>query len=380
MNPELPMKGPEVERSRDAGAVRPGTVSEKDGMLGRTKKFLRSKAALGATVLATSFMPFSGADAQQKSRPKLTWEGRRTGTAADRKELRKLYEESKDFLEKYYQSDYFRNKTIYPADSGDVLSQMVAAQDPKLVDDIDSLEKLRDVEKENLTDPDNDEDVSSIKKRLDGLKGQIDSLYGKANHAMDSLSETERYKQVLDSTVGELQAGYLSELNKDIPVVISGKKAPNGDMGRYYREDDEHGASLFISRERGDTAEITTPVHELTHKATEYMLSFSPNSMQALGKEAIDNINENRDSLLMAYPGLDTFYVYLSDPREIISRMSSVRFWLHKHDSAYDVTKPFTEKDYDKLDKNFQTLPSDVQQLMNVFPYKDDFIRDMNTY
>ena len=255
---------------------------------------------------------------------------------------------------------------------------MVWEQYPQLPHDIDSLQHFSDSEQHDLGH--SEQEYLAIQKRLDTVNTELAALYGKGDHLVDSFSKTENYKKILDSTAGSLREEYLNELDRKIPVVLSERKLEDGTDGMYYADDSEQDAHVFISTKKENTTNITTSVHELTHKATLYSLSFSEKSMDALRQDAMDAIEANRDSLLIRYPNLDTFAVYLSDPAEIIARMNSTRFWLHKNDPSYDATKPFTKTDYDTLFNNFADLPYDVQQLMDVFSYEDDFITNMNTY
>jgi hypothetical protein len=136
----------------------------------------------------------------------------------------------------------------------------------------------------------------------------------------------------------------------------------------------------------------TTPVHEAGHKSTKGDSGMKgPGDYSEVIARAEESIKKNNlaekyyEEIKTGYKGIDKerterWIAYMTDPTEIDARQNSTRFWLYRHFPGYAAGTVFTEEHYDFLEHNRNKLPYDIQQLMELFPEKDVFISNMNTF
>jgi|GEM_PF-5428045 len=155
--------------------------------------------------------------------------------------------------------------------------------------------------------------------------------------------------------------------------ITNQRKKGSNDVGFYIPGPNR---KIFISTKNSE--EETVPVHELSHKATESDRFFNNSGRYfPMSEAALASMNRHPEFLIKhSERGIE----YWSQPTEIDARQNSARFWLFKHFPGYTAGSLFTDEHYLFLQKNYEKLPFDIKQLLDLFPDDKVFISNMNKW
>jgi hypothetical protein len=290
--------------------------------------------------------------ARSDKRKVFRWNGKKFTTDLVDKEFSKTYLESKKFLEDYYNSDYFKSK-----------------QKPEGYDLSTIKYEIADTVYRRLTELLEKSWIQKLTKQEKEELSKCENIF----RNRDSIEATEEFKKEIDARQRKAIDERLVNLKESTYFSITDKKGDMEEDGSY----DPKTKKVFIYK-RPDKSAETTSVHELTHKSTQADHTFIYNDkFSEITKKAFESAKNNPSFL--GKHSVESFK-YLSDPSEIDARQNSARFWLFKHFPGYTTNTAFTREHYDFLSKNYESLPYDIQQLMDLFPIGSDFISNMNTY
>lgn len=280
------------------------------------------------------------AKARNDDQKTFLWNGKEFTTELVDQKISDLYHESKEFLRQYYSSEYFKNKLLTDRDSSNIASEI------------------------------SDE---AIEKMLSGNYTPSDEARFK------NPEKTKDFVVAAETREDSLAKIYLDNLEEPTYFSITSQKAGGKDSadGHYIRKT----KGVFISqKDPQETKEITTAVHELAHKASGANNEINTYSWIGIEKRAREAIIKNIDKLVPKYGDVKGVVDYFSNPTEIDARQNSTRFWLYKNLPDYKPDTQFTIEHFNFLTKNYDKLPYDVQQLMDIFSEKEIFIDNMNRY
>ena len=334
--------------------------------------FIKRSILFGAISIATTFVYqkfYSQTDytsvgsfnkafkkARENNEEVFKWNGERFTTDLVSKEFSKEYWESKKFLEDYYNSDYFKQKNI--PTSEDSFTVKYAIQD-----------RLR-------SDPRYQELGEKIDSKSEMTEDEWDEYMQYSDLLEDdSVMATEEFRDKIDSIQDSERKERIDNLEEPTSFSITNLKGKRTEDGSYIPKTKE----VYIYKRKDNDTNETTAVHELTHKSSrgDHVLIYHGDKFDELKSKAYNSI-KNDQNFIEKY-GREGFD-YLADPTEIDAKQNSARFWLFKHFPGYTAGTTFTEEHYDFLKKNYQKLPYDIQQEMDLFPVKEDFISNMNKY
>jgi hypothetical protein len=154
----------------------------------------------------------------------------------------------------------------------------------------------------------------------------------------------QQIDDVLKSKSDDIRSKSMSDFNKKTYVSITEQKGKEDRDGFYSPGENK----LFIHSKSDDPELYTVPVHELAHKAG--FITRSP-----LPKDSGNK--------------------YLSDPRERAARHISTRYFLESQGHKFD---KFTDKEFKVLKDAEESLPYDIDQLVQLYGSKNEFIKQMN--
>ncbi len=342
---------------------------EKITLKEKFSKLLRSKVLIGALSIASitafesctghndysEFQTFNEAfkKARENDEKVFKWHDKKYTTDLVDKETSNLYWESKKFLEEYYSSDYFKSK--HPVDSLDIKMSLYGnmSNNPRY----QYLEKK--IENESFTLEEGNEFYNLL------LEEEAKTSY-----------DSPQFKHKADSIQSIPGKQRIENLKKPIYISITNKKGEMSEEGHYARHKNTDKRFMYIYRTKG-SKDITTPIHELTHKSSDANAFIGNSQFVEMYENAYNSAKDNKD-FVMKY-GQEGFD-YLSNPTEIDARQNSTRFWLFKNFKGYKPDTVFNGEHYDFLSENYAVLPGDIQQLLELFPRKKIFISNMNTY
>ena len=348
------------------------------------KKFTTHNAAYEQTPGVKYYSPggsFNNAfkSAHDHSKKEFVWHGKRYNTHLIDSEFSKLYWESKKFLEDYYSSDYFKNKYNFaPSRSDSAEAEEIVENKIKSNPRYKYLENKLENSDEGLTDEEFNE---------------YDKFFNQSD--MERIYKTKIFKELLDSISKENSEarktieGRIRELNEPTYFSITRSKGERHSDGSY----DKNNKAVFISANNSPMEE-TVSAHELSHKSSKGNKDIVFKHWAGLKHEALQSVLKNH--LMKKYyeeagdgkghiseegiRSADQWVDYITNPTEIDARQNSTRFWLHRHFPEYKVDTKFTEEHLDFLKKNYATLPYDIQQLLDLFPEKEIFVKNMNEF
>lgn len=353
---------------------------EYDGKKFSTKyEFYEKKPDNGDTTLGGDFNT-AFKTARDNSKEEFAWHGRLYNTKLVDTEFSELYWESKKFLEEYYSSEYFLSKYTYTPDWLDSANAEDAVSHKW-----ESTPRFKYLkEKEEKSEYGMIED----NKEYEEYENLREKTYN-----TDYIRHSKLYKELLDSIIVEksgIKDAATNRLkNLHTPTYFSitdfkGKVVPDGT----YDSKDE---KIFIYGGKQKARE-TTPIHELTHKSTKGNKAIHLDHWLGLRNAAYESMKKNnlirKHVKELANAGYSDEIVkimknwidYMSNPTEIDARQNSTRFWLYRHFPDFKVNTVFSAEHFEFLKKQYKNLPYDIQQLLDLFPDKDDFINNMNKY
>ena len=299
----------------------------------------------------SGFKTFNSAfkKARENGESTFLWNDHKYSTKLVDKEFTEIYLDSKNFLEEYYNSDYFKLK--YKADSYDSIFIL-----HDLYDEFDA----------------NNPEFLKLEKKLNQNEElnnlENDKLYNFFSQR-NSVDKSQRFIDKIDSTNKAEVETRINNLEKPIYFSVTQQKGDFESDGYF---DSQHNR-MFIHHNKND---ITTSIHELTHKSTDGNKYIKFKKIFELRASALESINKNAEFFIKKYKG----FRYFIDPSEIDARQNSTRFYLYKKFPDYKADTVFNESHYNFLVKNYNNLPYDVQQLIDIFPDKKIFIYNMNNY
>ena len=282
------------------------------------------------------------------------WKEKRYHTDLVSKEFSDNYWESKKFLEDYYKSDYFKQKSI--------------------ITSLDSFDVSYGIKKTIRENP----RYKELEEKM--MRGELSFDEAQEYERLDKLSyddsvvyASDIFKDQIDSIRNNQSVQRLANLHNPSHFAITHQKGDQQEDG-YFRPKDK-AVYIYSPKELNET----TAVHELTHKSTNgNSMLIDNNSYFELAKRAVNSLKLHIDAFAQKHVVEDVDY--LTNPTEIDGRQNSVRFWLYKHFAGYKADSKFTGGHFDFLKERYETLPYDIQQLMDLFPDKDVFIDNMNRY
>lgn len=316
------------------------------------------------------------------SKEEFMWKGKRYNTELVNKEFSENYWESKNFLTDYYNSDYFKSKFVHSADWLDSAdAESITRQK------LENNPRWQYLDKKMMSE---DSDGGLSNSEFEEYEKLQDIVYS------SDFKNSKLYKSVLDSIIEAKSAlkenseKRIEALNEPTYFSITHHKGSLHEDGSYNTKN----KNVFIYGGEGKDKE-TTSVHELTHKSTKGNKTIKLEHWLGLRQKAFKSIKENglvkkyaqqiigdyREITQEEYDKLVGDWIdYITNPTEVDARQNSTRFWLYKHFEGYTASTVFTEEHLNFLNKNLKDLPYDIRQLIELFPSKDDFIYNMNTY
>lgn len=305
---------------------------------------------------------YAFAKAREEGEKEFVWNGERYKVDLVDQELSDLVFESKEFLEKYYNSDYFKNKLLSEYDSSDAERSVNKKINSKIEQSNQLIEKYGYESKKGMDLLDKTEKLYSL-------------IYNEAK-----IKKMADYTEFLDSVKESKSDKYINNLNKPMYFSITEEKSKNQTEDGYYTGKDEK--SIFISKNKKSPNDITTAVHEFSHKSSDGTKGMELGFFRKMNKSIDTYIYNNKEQQKFLLEKYNKKFIedYLLNYTEIDARQNSTRFWLYKNKEGYDVTKPFTETDYDFVLKNKDKLPYDIVQLLDLFPSKEVFVKNMNEF
>ena len=299
----------------------------------------------------TDFKTFNSAfkKAREDGESTFLWNDHKYSTKLVDKEFTMVYLESKSFLEEYYNSDYFKSK--YKADGYDSISILKDLDDEF---DASNPEFLKLKEKLNQG-----EELNNLENN------KLYNFFSQKNN----VEKSQCFIDKIDSTNKAETETRINNLKKPTYFSVTQQKGNIASDGYF----DSQQNKMFIYHNKND---ITTPIHELTHKSTGGNEYIKFKKFFDLRTSALESINKNAEFFLKKYEG----FKYFIDPSEIDARQNSTRFYLYKNFPDYKVDTFFNKYHFDFLVKNYDNLPYDIQQLIDIFPDKEIFIYNMNNY
>jgi hypothetical protein len=369
----------------------------------KLSEFIRSRVlviALGIATLASfegcskdysNFGSFNEAfkHAREDKEQTFVWKDKKYNTKLVSKDFSQLYWESKKFLTDYYNSDYFKNKLKHVPDFSDSIDAEMIAWD-KLQNN-PRYQYLSKKFSRKYIEMSDKEEMSS--KELDEYNKLLD------DSERLNLLKSELYRSVLDSIAEARSEKNMEGIKKRINALdeptyfsITDFKGKRGNDGSF----DSNNNKVFLYGGSSKVKE-TVPIHELTHKSTkgdrgievEHLLKLQDRAKESIQKNGLVKIYIKREAENVGISSMpDTEFAalvlnwinYVTNPTEIDARQNSTRFWLHKHFKGYTAETVFTEEHFDFLNQNLSTLPYDIKQILELFPDKEDFIYNMNTF
>jgi hypothetical protein len=303
----------------------------------------------------SSFNSFNEAfkKARQNNEQVFIWKNKRFTTDLIEKSFSDNYWESKKFLEDYYSSDYFKSKNI-PGLSDSLSVELDLAQDIR-----------------------NNPRFIELDKKFEDTHHFDPMEWDEYNKFLDAwldIKNSSKFKQIIDLLPIEKSKQRITNLKEPTYFSIYHAKGDLKEDG-FYRNNDE-GKEIFIYSNK-NKPDATNAIHELTHKSTEGNKNIDIEQYVKMNDKAFNSVK--KDYNFISKYGQEGFD-YLSDPTEIDARQNETRFWLFKNYPDYKANTVFDAKHYEFLKNNKEKLSYGIRQLMDLFPKKEDFISNMNTF
>ena len=295
-------------------------------------------------------------NSRENKESEFMYKGNRYNTNLISKDQSDLYNESKQFLNNYYETQNY--KPINFNDEGYWNSYMKEKTGTNWSEYYNS---VKDSPEYNNYDM-NNKKSEAIRDKLDALSSETyDFQTGKR---IDHKLNNKEYEE------------YVKQKNKKIEVDNLNDKSyyfSITDQKPIYMQEDGYiegkNKKIFLTTYQNRNGEKdklnTTYVHELAHKADDATV------YARIPKIDIDVINKHRSS----YPTMSQEnFEYLSDPSEIEARKMSLLFYNYKN--KIDLTN-FTNDDFQKYyEENHDKFPYDINQLFDLYALqKEDLLK-----
>ena len=196
------------------------------------------------------------------------------------------------------------------------------------------------------------------------------------NTSLSKIKTSNEFSKKVDSVIQLESQIRLKNLQEPSYFSITQQKGKTKIDGMF----DNNGRKVFIynNPNKKNNNNITTDVHELTHKSTIGNKNIGLHKRMNLSSVAVESVNKNEESFYEKYneKGFD----YLANPTEIDAKQNSTRFYLYKKYPGYKAETVFTKEHFLFLKSHYEELPYDIQQLLDLFPDEDVFVKNMNTF
>ncbi|MFA6273922.1 MAG: hypothetical protein WC662_02065 [Candidatus Paceibacterota bacterium] len=287
--------------------------------------------------------------ARENGDSKFIWNDKKYSTKLVDKEFSDTYLESKKFLEDYYNSDYFKSKKVPLYWDSVAVESDLRNKDPRFLE---------------------------LKTKFDQneLSLSHDELQELSGYYTGFILCSDEFERKMDSMTDAQHRVRLINLNKPGYFSMTNQKGSMEADGQYNTKSNK----TFVYGGGQHKNRITIPVHELTHKSTRGTIDMGLGEFSELRDVARKSVRDNIDFFIKKYGDGD--YEYLTDPTEIDARQNSTRFYLYKKFPGYKAETVFTKEHFKFLKSNYEDLPYDIQQLLDLFPEENVFVSNMNKF
>lgn len=281
-------------------------------------------------------------DSRSKGEKEFVWKDKRYTTDLVDKKISDNYWDSKNFLTKYYKEENY--KPLSFLDSINIKNSYI--KDKFGGTWLDKYKEFKP-KMDSLLDINNHEEFVKLQNILDSI---------------DIVERSSIPSEVIKKYFPKPE---IENLNTPSYFSITNKPIIEKDGSITSGFHNSKSGQIFISRDTNEKVD-TTPIHELSHKADTYEVS------DRVPKIDVDIINKNRADFAYDQNSFD----YLSSPTEIEARKMSLLYTLHKGNHPY---KNISNSTLDSLYNVKGTLPSDVEQLLNLYKFQQgDLLKYLN--
>ena len=302
-------------------------------------------------------------NSKENNESEFMYKGKRYNTNLISKDQSDLYNESKQFLNNYYETQNY--KPINFNEYGDWDSYIKEKTGTDWLEYYNSIKDSPEFTNIDYNNPESIKKFNAISDKLDELSStDYDRNTGKEINKKLNNKEYEEY------VIQKNKKIELNNLNdKSYYFSITDQKPKDMEEDGYLDPTDPKNKKIFLTTNKNKEGEKnklnTTYIHELSHKADDYSV------YDRIPKIDIELINKHKS----VYPTMsqETFD-YLSRPSEIEARKMSLLFYNHKN--KIDLIN-FTDNDFQKYyEKNYDKFPYDIKQLFDLYFFqREDLLK-----